>query len=168
MRACVSVYGCVHLSPVLSEARGGCWVPEARVPGGWEPPSVSTRNWSCVFCKSSKHLSTKLSSQPSFLFHSLWDTLTNVVNNMCEGHTSYFFLRKIHLLTQPQKQECNPLQTDRQTDRLPKHVARSQGSHILQLPLGKPHVLTHTLGKLPLNAYEFVKETENNLWNENA
>lgn len=67
------------------------------------------------------------STKPSFLLPSLWDTLTNVVDDKYEGKISYFFLRKIHLLTQPQKREYNLLGMDRQQ----KHVARSQGTPYL-------------------------------------
>lgn len=67
------------------------------------------------------------STKPSFLLPSLWDTLTNVVDDKYEGKASYFFLRKIHLLIQPQKREYNLLGMDRQQ----KHVARSQGTPYL-------------------------------------
>lgn len=115
--ACVSVYGCMQLSPVLTEARKGCWVPGARVISGW------VRALNCPLQEQQALLSSKLSSQPFLLLHSLWNTLTNVVVDKCEGKTNFFFLRKIHLLTQPQKRECNP-SADRQTAETRGQVSR--------------------------------------------
>lgn len=84
---------------------------------------------SCPLQEQQALLSSKLSSQPFLLLHSLWNTLTNVVVDKCEGKTNWFFSEED--TSADPATEAGMQSLSLQTDRLPKHVARSQGSHVL-------------------------------------
>jgi hypothetical protein len=90
VHGCVSVYGCMQLSPVLTESGKECWVPGARVTSGWELPRECL-DCTCVPCKSSKPSKT-LSCLLSLLFSYIaFGTLTNVVVDKCEDKFFFFF-----------------------------------------------------------------------------
>lgn len=136
VHGCVSVYGCMQLSPVLTESGKECWVPGARVTSGWELPRECL-DCTCVPCKSSKPSKT-LSCLLSLLFSYIaFGTLTNVVVDKCEDKFFFFFFSFWgSYICWPSQRSGNAILC-RQTEGRTMWPGPKVLSHILELPLGK-------------------------------